>query len=170
MRHRDVLSLGERLEVEAALDEAFAPLRARRSGLSPLRVRAAVRWGRGAPAPARAPAAYGWSGAIARLSELSVAVGMGALIFAAALGPASPPREHPAPYGLVRLDPGAIDLSPRTTPPLEDERYYLRWLRLDRYIPLQDWLDPSIARPVPARRIDLLPAPSNGLPLSRGPF
>ncbi|MBI2324983.1 MAG: hypothetical protein HYU87_08500, partial [Chloroflexi bacterium] len=92
MRDRSVLTLGERLEVEAAVEAAFAPLRERHTDLSPLRVRAAVRWGRGVPKAS--PQALRWSGAIARLSELSVAVGMSVVIFGAALGPALP--EDPA--------------------------------------------------------------------------
>ena len=38
------LPLDERLTVDAALDDAFAPLRARTANVGPARVRAAVRW------------------------------------------------------------------------------------------------------------------------------
>lgn len=162
MRHRDALTLGERLEVEAAVDAAFAPLREARTGLSPLRVRAAVRWGRGAP-PA-APRALRWSGAIARLSELSVAVGMSVLIFAGALGPVLPAADTSA----VQAATAVRSAGPSLEEQREAHATRDEWLdglrsRLEalRTIRLQDWLDPSVARStirrvdVPAPRVDL---------------
>ena len=175
MRDRDALPLGERLEVEAAVEAAFAPLRERRTDLSPLRVRAAVRWGRGgdpeatagrgAPAALKAPAALRWSGAIARLSELSVAVGMSVMIFGAALGPALGDRgvstdSRPAP---VQVQAAGASLEEQQeiratrTEWLDSLRARLDALRVDRYIPFQDWLDPMVVRPL-VRRLDV-PAP-----------
>lgn len=160
MSHRSVLTLGERLEVEAALEAAFEPLREARTDLSPLRVRAAVRWGRGAPAAT--VAAVKWSGAIARLSELSVAVGMSVLIFTAALGPALPHRSA--------VDPS---LAAVATDMMEQEReiraFRLEWLellrsrldavRIHRPVPVQDWLDPAVPWVAPPPPRPALPAP-----------
>lgn len=141
-------SLAQDLEVEAALRDAFAPLRARRAGLAPLRVRAGVRWGRGRP-----PAALPWSAAVARLSELSVAVGMSAMVFIAAFGATTAPAGE---HAVDEAKDPAIYPVPHISVPLDDASY-IRWLRLDRYVPMQDSLDPSIghAAPGPAvRRLD----------------
>lgn len=170
MRDRDVLTLGERLEVEAAVETAFAPLRERHTDLSPLRVRAAVRWGRGAPRPS--PRAFRWSGTIARLSELSVAVGMSVVIFGAALGPVTGDRSVP--------EPSETPLSAKalTVTLIAQEREIradrlewletLRALRADRYVPFQDWLDPAVTRPV-VRRLDV-PAPRSDVVGQSGPY
>jgi hypothetical protein len=160
MRRPETLPLGERLEVEAALETAFAPLRRRETDLSPLRVRAAVRWGRGAPPPS----AVRWSGAVARLSELSVAVGMFAMVFSAGFGSAALPDPTTQASAAAQQDGSAIAV-PHVSAALEDERY-IRWLRIDRYVPLQDWLDPATVRPGLAKRLDL-PAPRAGI-LSAG--
>lgn len=193
MSHHDVLSLGERLEVEAALDAAFRPLREVRAELSPLRVRAAVRWGRAAdatpateeapaalraPAAPRTPAALRWSGAIARLSELSVAVGMSVMIFAGAFGSALEGADRST------VDPAQepSTLAARATF-LQEERELRaqrqEWLdslreRLDRVraaanVPLQDWLDPTVVRPAAVQRLNL-PAPRAGGMAARGPY
>ena len=145
MRHVDPLPLPERLEVERALENALAPLRLRRAPVSALRVRAAVRWGRGAP-----PEAVRWSGALARLSELSLAVGMSAMVFVGAFSSAVPACRTPSAASLDEAFDPALSPVPRVTAPLDDERY-IRWLRLDRYVPLQDWLDPSVVRAGPVR-------------------
>ncbi|MDE3112594.1 MAG: hypothetical protein KGN00_01515 [Chloroflexota bacterium] len=143
---------GDDLELEAALRDAFAPLRARRATVSPLRVRAGVRWGRGA-----SPAALPWTSAVSRLSELSVAVGMSVMVFIAAFG------VPPAPAVDTTVDEAkdvAVYAVPHVSAPADDASY-IRWLRLDRYVPLQDWLDPSVVRisPVAPRRLDP-PAPT----------
>lgn len=164
MKETRPLPLADRLAVEAALETAFAPLRAARTPVSPLRVRAAVRWGRGAPPPPDRR----WVAAISRLSELSVAVGMTLVVFVGTFGPSralAPAVPEP--------DAEAVAVSypvPRVTEPLEGERY-IRWLRLDRYVPLQDWLDPSVLRVgaaarTPARLDATVPSDSD----ARGPF
>lgn len=170
MSDRHALTLGERLEVEAAIDAAFEPLRDVRTDLSPLRVRAAVRWGRGAPR--QSPHALRWSGAIARLSELSVAVGMSVVIFGAALGPAVQQD--------ARADPPLAAAAIRTSGPSIEEQREIHstkdeWLssiraRLDalRNVPLQDWLDPNVVRPV-VRRLEL-PAPRAEAAGQHGPY
>ncbi len=149
----DPFSLEERLAVDAALEAAFAPLRLRRAPISPLRVSAAVRWGRGAP-----PGALRWSGPIARLSELSLAVGMSAMVFIGALGSAAPPRVSVPGASEEAQDPALYPV-PRVTAPLEDAQY-IRWLRLDRVVPLQDWLDPTIVRTGPVRSAPRLDPPT----------
>jgi hypothetical protein len=155
VRKQRVFRLSEQLEVEDALREAYAPLRARRTDLSPLRVRAAVRWGRGAPRRQ-----VGWARAVARLSELSVAVGMSAMVFMAAFGPV--PERATGRIVDEAPDPVAYAV-PRVTAPLDDA-HYLRWLRLDRYVPLQDWLDPAVLHVGsgrPAQREAPVPATPN---------
>ncbi|MBU6422567.1 MAG: hypothetical protein KGQ88_00865 [Chloroflexi bacterium] len=143
--------LAEDLAAEAALRDAFAPLRARHAAVGPTRVRAAVRWGRGSDAgPLR------WSAAISRLSELSVAVGMSVMVFIAAFG--TPVAPAASPIVDEATDP-AIYPVPHVTAPVDDASY-IRWLRLDRYVPMQDWLDPSVVRisPLPSvRRVEPLP-------------
>ncbi len=151
MRKNAGRDLAERLEVEAALSDAFAPLRARHAELSPLRVRAAVRWGRGAPQE-RLP----WAAAAARLSELSVAVGMTVMVFIAAFSPVPVPALDP------RVDEAkdpAVYPVPHVSAPADDA-LYIRWLRLDRYVPVQDWLDPSVVRVGAVRSVPRLDPPS----------
>jgi hypothetical protein len=83
------LPLDERLPVDAALDEAFAPLRARTANIGAARIRAAVRWS--APEPRR----LSRLALIARVSELTVAAAISAFLFAGSVasvesGPAVP--------------------------------------------------------------------------------
>ncbi len=73
------LALDDRLPVDAALDEAFAPLRARTANISPARVRAAVRWSR--PEPAQ----IGRTALLARISEITTAAVISAFVFSASL-------------------------------------------------------------------------------------
>ena len=68
--------LDERLTVDAALEDAFAPLRARTSNVGPARVRAAVRW------TASEPRRLGRLGLLVRMSELSIAAAISAFLFA----------------------------------------------------------------------------------------
>ena len=140
MSRTDPLPLAERLEVDHALEAVFGPLRTQHTSVSPLRVRAAVRWGRGAH-----PEAVRWSRAVSRLSELSLAVGMSVMVFVGAFGAAAPVIPSPEPTSLDEAIDPALYPVPRVTAPLDDERY-IRWLRLGRYVPLQDWLDPSVVR------------------------
>jgi hypothetical protein len=70
------LPLDERLTVDAALRDAFAPLRARTSNVGPARVRAAVRW------TASEPRRLGRLGLLVRVSELSIAAAISAFLFA----------------------------------------------------------------------------------------
>jgi len=70
------LPLDERLTVDAALEDAFAPLRARTANVGPARVRAAVRWSASEP-PTRSRLAL-----LGRVSELTVAAAISAFLFA----------------------------------------------------------------------------------------
>jgi len=70
--------------MDAALDEAFAPLRARTANIGAARVRAAVRWAR--PAPSRL---HGVA-MVARLSELSFAAAVCAFLIGPSLGSVAP--------------------------------------------------------------------------------
>jgi hypothetical protein len=77
------LPLEDRIAIDAALDEAFAPLRARTATIGPARVRAAVRWS--APEPRR----LGGLGLLSRVSELTVAAAISAFLFAGAVASAN---------------------------------------------------------------------------------
>lgn len=70
------LPLDQRLTVDAALDDAFAPLRGRTANVGPARVRAAVRW------TASEPRRLGRLGLLVRVSELSIAAAISAFLFA----------------------------------------------------------------------------------------
>lgn len=143
MRDRGPLTLRERLEVEAALEGAFAPLRSRRSSVGPTRVRAAVRWRR-----ADAEAAVPWTAALSRISELGIAVGMCAAVFALYLTPAPVPRAPAAVYDVVDdvlvrrtiwavKTPAGGRLEPRRVGSVE--------YRLDPSTSLSGWIGPEPA-------------------------
>jgi len=70
------LPLDQRIQVDAALEEAFAPLRARTANVGPSRVRAAVRWS--APESGRLRGLA----LLMRVSELTVAAAISAFLFA----------------------------------------------------------------------------------------
>jgi len=70
------ISLEERLSLDAALEDAFAPLRARTANVGPARVRAAVRWSASEPGTRSRLALLG------RVSELTVAAVISAFLFA----------------------------------------------------------------------------------------
>ncbi len=70
------LPLDQRVAVDALLEDAFAPLRACAATVGPARVRAAVRWSAPEPRPLRGLAL------LSRVSELAVAAGISAFLFA----------------------------------------------------------------------------------------
>ena len=70
------LTLDQRIPLDAALEEAFAPLRAQAANVGPSRVRAAVRWS--APESGRL---HGLA-LLTRISELTVAAAISAFLFA----------------------------------------------------------------------------------------
>jgi hypothetical protein len=69
------LPLEQRMLLDAALEDAFAPLRARTANIGPARVRAAVRWS--AAEPRRSRLAL-----LGRVSELTIAAAFSAFLFA----------------------------------------------------------------------------------------
>ncbi|HUF89015.1 MAG TPA: hypothetical protein VMR66_03440 [Gemmatimonadota bacterium] len=141
------MGLGERLEVEAALETAFAPLRARRSEVGPTRVRAAVRWGRAEPRPP-----VPWAAAVSRISELGMAVGMSAFVFAAALTSVAPPASIPVSDAAV-VDDMLVPPKPvvhrwtgRIVPasPEVEMRQMMRWVKFGITSRPVDYLDATI--------------------------
>jgi hypothetical protein len=133
------LSLEERLRVEAALADAYAPLRERRAAISPARVRARVRW-ETAPQPAAA-----WQGValVARLSEATVAFAVSALFFVGALGITEAPRsvsDDAAPRVEATFVSRAFDPSQ-----LVDDPNYLRVQSFAQRVLIDDSLDASRA-------------------------
>lgn len=155
MRKARELSLAERLEVEAALDAAFAPLRQATTGVPPTYARAAVRWGR-APLPQAIP----WAGAVRRLSELSVAVGMSVVVFVAAFGGSSPVLEWPDADAMRQVQHAAMRQIEATRPEPRVE-----------FAALRGWLDPTVvaSRSTLLRTVLVAPQPhaTNG---ATGPF
>lgn len=73
------LAHDDRLAVDAAVDEAFAPLRARTANISAARVRAAVRWSKPEPTRLRGIPL------LARIGEVSMAAVISAFVFSASL-------------------------------------------------------------------------------------
>lgn len=115
------LALDRRLPVDAALDEAFAPLRARTANVGPARVRAAVRWA--APEPRR----LGGLALLTRVSELTVAAAISAFLFAgsvASLGavPAVPDLTRDAAMSATRVLNGRLAFQPPIDPHAADFR------------------------------------------------
>lgn len=130
---REPLTFAEQLRLEAALDEAFAPLRDRRTSLSPARVRAAVRW---EPGHRETPPVWRGVALAGRLAESSLAVGLTALLFVATLGPLAEPTERPAP----QIGPGVVQILDQA---VDEHRVRMQSLRVHRPAPMVDVLDPS---------------------------
>jgi hypothetical protein len=115
-----------------ALDRAYAPLRMQTAAISPARVRLAVR------IPQRVPAASRFSRITAHINELGLAAAVTAFAF---VGSASVAPTH------AIVDEAVVSNSPTLThiTPDRDEQYFLRWLRLGRYAPPADVLDPAVS-------------------------
>lgn len=79
---RSALPLDQRLPLDAALEDAFVPLRALTASVGAARVRAAVRWSSPATPPLRGLALF------TRISELSLAAAISAFLFVGAVGAA----------------------------------------------------------------------------------
>jgi len=75
------LRLDYRRAVDTALDEAFAPLRARTANIGPARVRAAVRWS------VPEPRGLGGLALLSRISGLSLAAAISAFVYAGSIAP-----------------------------------------------------------------------------------
>ena len=127
------LPLEQRVRLDTALEEAFAPLRASGTSLSPARVRAAIRWTPAAPPPLRGAALFG------RAGELATAAA--AFVFAASLAPVALPGAGGAsasstlPADGVRVAPGLA---------LDRPEIFARWLRVGRSVAANDLLDPLV--------------------------
>ncbi|MGH2450994.1 MAG: hypothetical protein ACRDGE_06960 [Candidatus Limnocylindria bacterium] len=146
------LTFAEQLRLEAALDEAFAPIRERRTNLSPARVRAALRW---EPRLREAPPVWRGVALAGRLAESSLAVGLTALIFVATLGPLADPETRPA----SQLGPGVVQILDQA---VDEHRARMQSLRVYRPAPIVDVLDPS--RPLITQSRTPAPArPTNAL-------
>ena len=109
------LPLDDRIAVDAALDAAFAPLRARSANVGPARVRAAVRWSPPEPRGLRGAAL------LARVSQLTVAATFSALVFSGSLAslvaePSVPDTTRNAGASEARLLNGRLAFQPSIAP------------------------------------------------------
>lgn len=126
-------ALDDLVATSVALDRAYAPLRRRSVALSPSRVRLALR------VPEPAPAAARFTRLTARLAEISLAAAVTAFSF---IGSAS---VAPAPAIVDEaVAPDAV--APTHVTAAADDQYVLRWIRLGRYAPQSDDLDPAAVR------------------------
>lgn len=125
-------ALQDYVAASVALDRAYAPLRARTTRLSPARVRLAMR----IPEPLQASARF--SRITARITEFGLAAAVTAFAF---VGSASVAPQH------TIVDEAAVPgvVSPTHVTSGADDQYAFRWLRLGRYAPQADTLDPAIA-------------------------
>ena len=118
--------------MSVALDRAYAPLRARSVSLSPARVYLAMRIVQPVPAATR------FSRITARITEFGLAAAVTAFAF---VGSASVAPQH----SIIdrTATPGALTATHITAAP--DDPYFFRWLRLGRYAPQTDVLDPAVS-------------------------
>jgi anti-sigma factor RsiW len=115
-----------------ALDRAYAPLRLRSASLSPARVRLAIR------IPQPVPASFRFSRITARINEFGLAAAVTAFAF---IGAGSVAPQHAIVDEAVAVEsvaPTHISAGP-------DDGYFFRWLRLGRYAPVSDILDPAVS-------------------------
>ncbi len=134
-------ALADLTATSIALARAYAPLLSARSGLSPARVRLAAR------APRPAPPVVRLARLTTRVSEVALAAAVTAFAFVGA--PSVAPR--PSVIGDEQA-PGAVPLT-HVTSHLDDATF-VRWVRLDRYVPPEDLVDPTAAIPPAVRTTD----------------
>lgn len=94
-----------------------------------------------------------WAGAVRRISELGIAVGMSAFVFAASLA-SVPPTGAPIPVSEVEVVDDMLVAAlrvvpdekwvPRITLPVPADEQFIRWLKLDRHVPMEDRIDATI--------------------------
>lgn len=130
-RRTGALPLDQRLRLDAALEEAFAPLRTSAASVSPARVRAAVRW-----APRESPR-LGGAALLGRAGELATAVAAAALVFAAS---GAVPVETGGAIAPLRASADEVRLAPGLS--LDRPEIFARWLRVGRTVTVNDLLDP----------------------------
>jgi anti-sigma factor RsiW len=128
---RCAVALRDLVAASVALDRAYAPLRLRSAGLSPARVHLAMR------IPQTVPAAFRLSRITARLNEVGLAAAVTAFAFAGSASVA--PRQAIVDNAV----PSAASPTHVTARP--DDQYSLRSLRLGRYAPQTDMLDPAVS-------------------------
>lgn len=126
------LPLDQRLRLDAALQDAYAPLRLAGTGLSPSRVRAAVRWTPPVTPPLRGVALLG------RAGELATAVAAAAFVFAASLAPLAQANLSGAGLPSATAD----EVRVRSGLSLDQPEVFARWLRVGRTVSMDDLLDP----------------------------
>ena len=114
-----------------ALERAYAPLRARSASLSPARVRLAVR------IPEPIPASLRFSKITARINELGLAAAVTAFAFVG-FGSVAPQHAIVDEAVVANTTPTHVDAPP-------DDQYLFRWLRVGRYAPVTDVLDPAVS-------------------------
>ena len=129
---RCAVALRDYVAASVALDRAYAPLRVRATRLSPARVRLAMRIPEPVPTSAR------FSRLTARITEFGLAAAVTAFAF---VGGASVAPAHTIVDEAVA--PSAVALTHVTS--AGDDQYFLRWLRLGRYAPQADTLDPVVS-------------------------
>lgn len=128
---RRAVTLEEQIALDRLLDDAFTPVRSRTVPLSAARVRARIAWER------EPPVSRGWRAValVGRLGELSLGLGVSAMLFAGALGGLAVPAEP-----LPRQAGHVV----RITAELDESRV-LRLLRLGRRVAIIDDFDPASA-------------------------
>jgi len=131
---RCATTLRDYVATSVALDRAYAPLRARTTRLSPARVRLAMRIPEPVPASAR------FSRITARITEFGLAAAVTAFAF---VGTASVTPQH-----TIVDEAVAPVVAPTHVTNGGDDQYFLRWLRLGRYAPQADTLDPAVSASV----------------------
>ena len=115
-----------------ALDRAYAPLRVRSAALSPARVRLAMR------IPQPVPASLRFSRITARINEFGLAAAVTAFAFVGA-GAVAPQ------HAIVDEAVAVESVAPTQISAGSDDSYFFRWLRLGRYVPVSDTLDPAVS-------------------------
>lgn len=129
---RCAIALRDYVAASVALDRAYAPLRVRATRLSPAHVRLAMRIPEPVPASAR------FSRLTARITEYGLAAAVTAFAFAGGPSAASAPA-------IVDEAAAASAVAPTHVTSPRDDRYFLQWLRLGRYAPVVDILDPAVS-------------------------
>ena len=128
---RCAIALRDYVAASVALDRAYAPLRVRATRLSPARVRLAMRVPQPVPASAR------FSRLTARVTEFGLAAAVTAFAF---VGGASVAPAHTIVDEAVAPSTALTHVTSAG-----DDQYFLRWLRLGRYAPQADTLDPVVS-------------------------
>jgi len=126
-------ALRDAVAAHVAFDRAFAPLRGARTIVAPGRVRLAVR-----PAPARPGPFAMLFGAATRLAEATVALGISGFILAGAVADVEPAA---VPASSTHRDVAAPVHVSRNA---DDSQFFFRWVRIGRYAPPSDLLDPTV--------------------------